>query len=246
VVTGSTSAFGLEGPGPAWASGSAIAASPAFQLALRRHERRLERDRAYLERAPAVLHGAWGEAPSVGDVLARLDIPQLQRRARGDADPDERLAAERVLYAVYIQSALNLPRTFNERGEHRRALFYLQVAAAIDPEVPHVPHRQAVSWALLGNRREALRALERAVELGWSDAEETAAEPAFADLATEARFQALLAQMRRARPAGHRRRRGPRVLPAGWEHGGRGHALQKSAATSLLPVERRRRRDGAR
>jgi tetratricopeptide (TPR) repeat protein len=185
---------------------AALEALPAWQEAQRADARRLERDRTYLERAPDLLHAAWGEAPDVGELLAALDIPGLQHRAKKDPDPEERLSAERVLYAVYIQSALYLPRTFSESGEHQRALFYLRVAAAIEPEIPHVPYRQAATWAQLGNRREALAALERAVELGWEYADDTAADPAFAAYRNDERFQALLERMRRPKPAGRRRR----------------------------------------
>jgi tetratricopeptide (TPR) repeat protein len=173
----------------------AIRGGAAYQEALRAEERRLARDRAYLERAPVLLHGAWDGTPDAGELLAALDVPTLQRREKDDPDPAERLSASRLLYAVYIQAALYLPREFNDRGEHRRALFYLEVASAIDPEVPNVPYRQAVTWALLGNRREALRALERAVELGWDDAAAARAEPEFAELLQDRRFQEVLARM---------------------------------------------------
>lgn len=174
---------------------AALAADPDLRTAQRAHEQRLARDRRYLERAPALLLGAGDD---VAELLAALDVPQLQARARGHAEREERLSAERVLYAVYIQTALYLPRRLGERGEHERALFYLAAAAAIEPEVPQVRHRQAVAHARLGRRREALRALERAVELGWDAAEETLAEEAFAPLRDDPAFRALVTRMRQA------------------------------------------------
>ena len=205
---GMATAFaGLHDTTVAAAHQAELVARPEFVEARRADDRRLQRDRTYLERDPALLHGAWGDSPEVAPLLAALDVPALQRRAKADPDPAERLSAERLLYAVYIQAALYLPRTFNDAGEHRRALFYLQVAAAIDPEVPHVPYRQAVTWALLGNRREALRALERAVELGWDSPAVAEEEPAFGELRADPRFAALVERMRRPRAAGRRQRR---------------------------------------
>jgi hypothetical protein len=176
-----------------------LAGDRSLQEELRRREQALRRDRAYLDRVPAVLRSAAidGGKP-VADVLAALAIPEWQRRARQDPHADERRSAERVLYAVYIQAALYLPRTWNEQGEHRRALFMLDVAEALDRDVPHVPYRRAVTWAHLGNKREALRALALAMERGWDDAAAVREEPAFAKWLADGELRGLLARMEAA------------------------------------------------
>ena len=173
-----------------------LAGDRSLQEELRRREQALRRDRAYLDRVPGVLRAAAvaGDKPVV-DVLAALEIPDWQRRARQDRYADERRAAERVLYAVYIQAALYLPRMWNEQGEHRRALFALDVAEALDRDVPHVPYRRAVTWAHLGNKREALRALALALERGWDDADAVREEPIFAKWLDDAELQQLLKRM---------------------------------------------------
>jgi hypothetical protein len=190
---------GLSDTGPAVARLAQLAADESLQHELRRREQRLRRDRAYLDRVPAILRRAASDgSESVAELLAELEVPELRHRAAGDPHRDERQAAERVLYALYIQASLYLPRLFNEQGEHRRALYLLDVAEALRPEVPHVPYRRAVTWALLGNKRESLRSLGRAFERGWTDAAAVREEPAFAKWLGDAERRALLERMEQA------------------------------------------------
>jgi hypothetical protein len=193
---------GLRSTAPADERLTRLAADRSLQEELRRRDQGSRRDRAYLDRAPGLLRAAAIDGgKSVADVLAALEIPDWQRRARQDPHADERRSAERVLYAVYIQAALYLPRLWNEQGEHRRALFTLDVAEALERDVPHVPYRRAVTWAHLGNKREALRALALALERGWTDAGAVRDEPVFAKWLGDAELQQLLARMEKSAAA---------------------------------------------
>jgi tetratricopeptide (TPR) repeat protein len=109
-----------------------------------------------------------GSPQSLAQTVADLAIPELKRRAKTGAEED-RLAAERLLNAVYIQTGLHLPREAAERKQYNRAVFFLQIAGEIDPDVPHIPFRMAVAWAQQGNRPKALELLAEAVRKGWTD-----------------------------------------------------------------------------
>lgn len=149
----------------------ALADDPRLREQQEAEERRLRRDRRFLEQVPRLLAAAGprAEPGAIADLLAALEIPDWKRRRERDPDAEERAAAERVLYAVYIQAGNYAPRRLSERGDYERAILLLRVAAEIEPEIPHVRYRLAVAYAHLGQRRSALAELERAIELGWDD-----------------------------------------------------------------------------
>jgi phospholipase/carboxylesterase len=183
---------------------AALEASEAFQRQRKARQERDARDRAYLEEVPRILAAVPAEPrpDSLGAVIAELRIPELTRRAKAASDPEEKLAAERLLHAVSIQAGFHLPREVLERRQYDRAIFYLQVAGAIDPETPLIPFRLAAVWAQKGSRQKALEALALAVEKGWTDLVALETERAFDPLRQGDEYRKIVAEMlRRQRPA---------------------------------------------
>lgn len=181
--------------------------SKALQQEIREREARDRRDREYLERAPRIFDAAPAEVrpDSVSQILSDLKIPELKKRAQSDPDPEERLSAERLLYAVYIQTGLYLPREYSRLQQYDRAIFFLQVAAEIDPDVPHIPFRLATAYASKGNRRKALDYLALSVEKGWTDLVALEGERAFDPLRQSEEYKTIVAQLlRRQKEAGQR------------------------------------------
>jgi predicted esterase len=174
-----------------------LAAEPRLAAERAAAERRLRRDRRHLERVPGILAGApsSGSPAVLADLLAALEIADLRRQRADHAESAERDSAARVLYAIYVQTGIYAPRRLAERGELGRAALLLRVAAEIEPEVPHVRFRLAVVFAKLGDAAGALAELERAIERGWDDRAAIEGEPAFAALAADERFRALLARL---------------------------------------------------
>ena len=183
---------------------AALQATEAFQRQRAEQQERDRRDRDYLEKVPRILAAANPEvrADSLGHALAELAIPELKRRATSATiDPEERLAAERLLSAVSIQTGLHLPLEAAERKQYDRAIFDLQIAAEIDPQVPRIPFRLAVTWAQKGDRRKALDALALAVEKGWTDLVALESERAFDPLRQSDEYKTIVsALLRRQRP----------------------------------------------
>jgi tetratricopeptide (TPR) repeat protein len=179
---------------------AALEASETYQREHKVRQDRDRQDREYLERVPGILHGAKSELrpDAVSELLTELKVPELKRQAKS-ADVQERLAAERLLYAVYIQTGLYLPRELSERKQYDRALFFLQIAAEIDPDVPHIPFRMATAWAQKGNRRKALDELALAVQKGWSDVVALESERAFDPLRQNEEYRKIVAEMLRRR-----------------------------------------------
>jgi len=182
---------------------AALEASPAFQRERQARAERDSRDREYLERVPKILATASPETreDSLRQALTDLSIADLKRRATTATDPEERLSAERLLSAVYVQAALHLPQEAIERKQYDRAIFDLEIADEIDPDLPQVPFRLAVTWAQKGDQKKALNALALAVEKGWSDLLTTESERALDPIRQSEEYKTIIGQMmRRKRP----------------------------------------------
>jgi len=156
------------------------------------------RDREYLEKVPQLFKETPGQPTQehIGHLIAELKIPTLKQKAKADRDPEERLSAERVLYAVYIQTGLYLPREYSNLGQYDRAILFLEVASEIDPDVPHIPYRLATAYAWKGNRRRALDYLEMSVQKGWTDLDTLENERAFDWLRKTDEYQRIVRQVR--------------------------------------------------
>ncbi len=188
---------GLRDASAAKEKAAAIEAGEGFRRELERRAERDRRDREYLERAPRLFNAVGPELrpDSVSQLLSDLQIPDLKRKAKSQ-DPEERLSAERVLYTVYIQTGLYLPRTFMEAKQWDRAILFLQVAAEIDPESPRIPYRLATAYAGKGNRKKALESLRKAVEMKGTKLAEIESDPALAPLREDAEYKRLVAEMK--------------------------------------------------
>lgn len=119
-----------------------------------------------------------------------------QRAAREGA---EGRAASRLLEALFSQTSFYMTRKLFEEREYRLAVATLQIAVQIHSDRWPVHYNLGAAWARLGDRRQAVGALERAVELGFADAAQLRADPDFASLAGDARFDALLARLGESR-----------------------------------------------
>jgi predicted negative regulator of RcsB-dependent stress response len=136
-------------------------------------------------------------ADSPAQALADLTIPELKRRAGTATDPEEKLSAERLLNAVYVQAGFHLPREAAEHQQFDRAIFDLQIAGEIEPDVPHVPFRLAVAWAQKGNRPKALESLALAVQKGWTDLVALESERSFDPLRQTEEYKRIVAELLR-------------------------------------------------
>jgi tetratricopeptide (TPR) repeat protein len=184
---------GLRDAAAANRKATALAAGEELRRDLQRRAERDRRDREYLERAPRLFNADGSEVgpDSVSQLLSGLQVPDLKRQAKAQ-DPEERLSAQRLLYAVYIQTGLYLPRTFMERKQWDRAVLFLQVAAEIDPESPRIPYRLATAYAGKGNRKKAFESLRKALAMKGTDRAEIEKDPAFAELRRDPEYQKLI------------------------------------------------------
>lgn len=132
----------------------------------RRREKLDRRDEGTNARNDAIIAGLRSDegVPLLRRVLNDLDMSGLLDEARrSDYDGD---SARRRLAHLAVQTSFYVPRELMAQGDWRRAILLLQVAVTVDPKSAFAHWQLARAHARGGARREALAALERAVELG--------------------------------------------------------------------------------
>lgn len=173
---------------------------------------RLERSRIVLRSIDEEKAADELERRYVSDVFARLgtllaqlrsDTPtklraaeafrlrDLQRRAKREGA--EGRSAQRLLEMVYAQASFYLTRQLFERKEYRVAAAVLGVATEIHPDRWPPWYNLAAAHARLGERREAVRALDRAFAAGFHDLDQLARDEDFSAVRNDPGYLKLLA-----------------------------------------------------
>jgi len=177
---------------------AALAALPACQKELRDREERDRRDKKILADGPGILAqiNPVNAPVTVGQIAAQLKIPELKIRA-ASADPEESLAAKRIINTYLGQTRFYLPQMYRERKEYDRAIFVLSVGAEILPDDPWTWAEIARFHALKGKagHKKALEALHKAADKGLADATILTDGKDFAALSQEEEFRQILAQV---------------------------------------------------
>ncbi|HEX9942086.1 MAG TPA: hypothetical protein VGG03_08720 [Thermoanaerobaculia bacterium] len=195
---------GLRDVAEAARKAAELAANPALQRDLQERKARLERDKEFLEQAPGILAAGVtpsGEPKPVGQFVAALKIHELRKKAESAPEPDERLAAQRVLNTLGVQTSYYLPQKFMGEKKYDQAVFVLSIAAEIDPESPFVWYNRAAAYARKGDRKKALADLRHAVDKGWKDAAALEKDEDFASLRQEEGYREIVRALRGASPA---------------------------------------------
>ncbi|HKI01031.1 MAG TPA: hypothetical protein VKK31_03540 [Thermoanaerobaculia bacterium] len=141
-----------------------LKANPALQRDLKEREARLKKDKEFLAKAPQALAGA-----NASSAVSALKIRDLRKRAESATEPDDRLSAQRVLNTLGVQTGFYLPQKFTETKDWDRVIFFLNIAAEIDPADSSVYYSRAAAYARKGDRKKAMADLRQAVDKGWKD-----------------------------------------------------------------------------
>ena len=130
-----------------------------------------------------------GNFPTVGELISKLNKMAASSRE------DDRHVAKRTLAAVYA-SALETAQFDNEpKKQYARAVTNLQLAAQVNPQNPYVHYEIAKAYALDGQRKKAISALNDAASRGFSNSAMVASEPAFTDIRNDQQFVKILAEI---------------------------------------------------
>ncbi len=166
----------------------------AAQREARERMAREARERGQLSAAQEILARATQAEPwLLGRVVSDLQVERLRQRAVGESD--EGRSARRILNAVFVQTAVYLPRDARQRGDHEAAARFLSVAAALRPEDAQVWYRLAAAQSRAGRRRPAVDSLRRALEAGFTDGPRLDGDADFDRVREDADFRGLAARL---------------------------------------------------
>jgi len=129
--------------------------------------------------------------------ILRGSIADLRRASEKDAAGREAHVARRALSGAWIQ-ALEASSALRARKEYRRAAEALAVAGEIRPLGAGQLYELARLYALGGDTRQALQALTRALDNGFSDAGALQSEPDLERIRRSPEFGALVARAQAA------------------------------------------------
>ena len=136
------------------------------------------------------------ENPAVAIMEVKNMISDLRMKAASRDESVDRLVARRALGAFYVSMNEQANR---HRGakKYQEAAASLTLAADIRPDNPQIFFSLARACALAGAKRQALEALKKAVELGFTNADEIAGNEDFASIRNEAAYKRLIEDARR-------------------------------------------------
>lgn len=135
--------------------------------------------------------------PKLETVLAFLDIPSIQKKAKEAQSKYDRLQAQRLLEVVAVQHGFYLAHSFREYGDYPRAALTLSVAAEIHPEEPLLWYKLAAAQAQMGDKNNALSSLMKAVEHGFKDTEKLESDFDLKPIREEKQFKKILEEVKK-------------------------------------------------
>jgi|GEM_PF-90722 len=159
-------------------------------------KKQLQAERLWLAREDELIgqlgHLAQGDSGEISS-LARA----LRRKADQADDTPERRMVRRVI-SSYSSIARETAGELCEKSEYEKAIGALELADTLRPNQPRVLFDLARAHALSGDKKAALRELERAATAGFNEVTKAENDPAFSSLRNHPAFQATLAKIRGA------------------------------------------------
>jgi pimeloyl-ACP methyl ester carboxylesterase len=136
------------------------------------------------------------ENPAVAMTEVKSMISDLRKKAASRDESVERLMARRALGSFYVSMNEEANR-HRAAKKYREAAASLTLAAEIRPDNPQIFFSLARACALGGDKRQALEALKKAVELGFTNADEIVGNADFASIRNETAYKQLIDDARR-------------------------------------------------
>lgn len=187
---------GLADVQPLEARAAALQGQEAVKRAAKREREGEQREvlqRNEIERYIGQLLDAEQQVDATRNLHGLLDV--LERRARNDKTPSERLLARRLLEFANI-TAYYAGEPLFDSGDYGSATVYFELQAVLHPESAGVHYRIALAHGRAGNRNKALDALKNAADRGFSDAASIEQEPGFERLRNDPRYLRVLEVVR--------------------------------------------------
>src|SRR4029453_15653008 len=124
------------------------------------------------------------------------DALREQRKAATAAEPSvNRTVAKRVIESLFIEF-VELANNAISRKSYDKAVTHLLVCIKIQPDNPRAFYYLARAYALNGDKKRALSALQSSAEKGFTGVKELE-QPDFVELKNEKRFQEILESVKK-------------------------------------------------
>jgi predicted esterase len=146
----------------------ALALDPAVRAATARRDSLAWVAKVYAQRVNVVLAAVRrGDALPLPRALDALDVDRLRRKSADRGDALGAKAAERLLEAAFLWTAVYEPRRYIEARDFSRALELLRIAQRIRPNDPGVCYSLARALGQVGQTERGIDALACAVDAGF-------------------------------------------------------------------------------
>jgi hypothetical protein len=140
------------------------------------------------------------ERAEVEKLTAGLEIPRLRKLMEQPTDSDESFVAPWQILRIFLRT-FEAGTVLLARNRNAQALWSLEIAAQAAPMNPYTSYDLARAQAINGEKKQALKTLQAAVEKGFIDTARLEDDRAFEDLRAKADYQKVLAMMRSSKPA---------------------------------------------
>jgi len=134
--------------------------------------------------------------PSIDQARKRLELDALRREAARTDDSTASLAARRALERVFIHMSFYAPRDFFDARRYAHAAYALQVARLVKPDDGGACFWQARALAQLGDKANALAALECAGASKQVSVEAIEGDSLLAPLRSDPRYEAVVRRLK--------------------------------------------------
>ena len=134
--------------------------------------------------------------PSIDQARKRLELDALRRDAARTDDSTAAIAARRALERIFMHMSFYVPREFIDAKRYAHAAYALQIARLIHPDDGGVCFSQARTLAQLGDKANALAALECAGASGQVSVEAIEGDSLLAPLRPDPRYDAVVRRLK--------------------------------------------------
>lgn len=187
----------FEGLAETKESGDAIAALKDSEI-VKSQQKQIEEQRKeeekFRQKMPSMFAALQSKDPKTTDkILKDLKIEEL--KARASADTEAGMAARRLLQLAFVQFSSYMPDTFLRQKDYARAVNSLDVATRIK-ETATVWYNLACAYSQLGEASNAIDALRKAVDQGFTDRAHIENDPDLAKIRNEQGYREIISGLK--------------------------------------------------
>lgn len=173
-----------------------LADSREVKDALRDERRQLDKQQELTDQLNTlIVEGESVAAPATGNRL-RAMVVELRTAGKAANDTGERRIARRVLEGLVVQLFEEGMDLLQRQKHYAAAAKSFKTVSEINPERPGAYYYMASAYALNGEKKKALQALQNAIQKGFSDRVAVTTNTAFDSLRTEPLYLELIDKLK--------------------------------------------------